>query len=132
MLSLMTVETSALGRPIEIDHYTVYQELPASSVTISSLLRVAVVGIAVAVSIIRITPGRIVRVLPGLRISRQTQGQNSTAKEEHTEQAFHFENLLHWERPTALRIGRFSDDRFSHQWRHPSRADPCAGPSAAS
>jgi hypothetical protein len=75
VLSLMTVETSALGGPIEVGHYAAYQ-LRVSSVAIP-----AIVIIAVAVSIIRIVPRRIVRVLPpGLRIRRHTQGQNSAAE----------------------------------------------------
>jgi len=70
MLCLMTVETGALGRPVEVGHHAVDQELSVSSVAIGSLLRIAIVGITVAISIIRIVPRRIVRVLPGLRIRR--------------------------------------------------------------
>src|SRR5262249_30185730 len=113
MFSLMTVETGALGRPIEVGHNTVYQELRISPVAIRSLLRVAVVRITVAVSIIRIILWCVVRVLPSLRIRRETQGHNSPAKQQHSGQAFRFKTSSIGKGPTALRIGRFSNG-FSH------------------
>jgi len=80
VLSLMTVETGALSSLTEVAHYAAYRGLLVSSVSICSLLRVAII-IAVAVSIIRILPGCIVRVLPpGLCIRRYTQGQNAAAE----------------------------------------------------